>query len=90
MDNQKTLKIIDKNGNKTEYEILCAFELAQTEKNYIVFTDNTKDENGNLNVFASIYYPDNDTKLDEIETEEEWKIIESIIQQLIQEKRGHV
>lgn len=85
MDDKKILKITDKNGKELEFEILCAFELAVTEKNYVVYTDNTTDEEGNLNVFASIYYPDDDTRLDEIETEEEWEAVESMLQNIIQE-----
>ena len=45
-------------------------------ENYIVYTDNTNDENGNLNVFAAIYYPHDNSKLDSIETDEEWNEID--------------
>lgn len=84
MDDKKILKFTDKTGKEFEYEILCAFELAETEKNYIVYTNNTKDEHGNLNVFASIYYPDDDSRLDSIETEEEWEVVESMLESLKQ------
>lgn len=69
------LKIIDKDGNEKEYEILLAFYWTKTNKYYVVYTDNIEDENG-LNTYASIYYPDDNTKLDKIETEEEWNEIE--------------
>lgn len=82
MDDIKKLKITDKNGDELEYEILLAFELPKTEKNYIVYTDNTKDEYGNLNIYASIYYPNDDTRLDSIETEEEWNVVESMLKTL--------
>ena len=52
-------------------------------KNYIVYTDNTLDEEGNTKVSASIYNPDQDeTKLLPIETDKEWKIIETILDEL--------
>lgn len=70
-----TLKMIDKDGNEKEYEILLAFYWTKTNKYYVVYTDNIEDENG-LNTYASIYYPDDNTKLDKIETEEEWNEIE--------------
>lgn len=76
MNEKKTLKLIDKDGREIEYEILLAFKWAKTNKNYIVYTDNTNDENGNLNIFAAIYYPQDDSKLDAIETDEEWDEIE--------------
>lgn len=79
MEEKKMLKLTDKNGKEKEYEILSAFHLAKTGKNYVVYTDNTNDEQGNLNVFASIYYLDDDSKLDLIETEEEWYAVESAL-----------
>ncbi|MBR5370317.1 MAG: DUF1292 domain-containing protein [Bacilli bacterium] len=69
------LKMIDKDGNEKEYEILLAFYWTKTNKHYVVYTDNTEDENG-LSIYASIYYPNDNTKLDKIETEEEWNEIE--------------
>lgn len=49
----------------------------------IVYTDNTEDEEGNTKVFASIYNPDEDeTKLLPIETEKEWRIIETLLEEL--------
>ncbi len=79
MEEKKILKITDKNGKEMEYEILSTFLFAKTEKNYVIYTDNIKDEQGNLNIYASIYYPFDDTKLDNIETEEEWNAVESIL-----------
>ena len=84
MENKNMLKLIDKNGKEIEYEILSAFQLAKTGKNYVVYTDNTNDVNGNLNVFASIYYPDDDSRLDSIETEEEWNAVKSALESLKQ------
>lgn len=76
MGERKLLKIVDDLGKEIEYEILFAFKLEKTGKNYVVYTDNTIDENGDLNVFASIYYPQDNSKLDSIETEDEWEEIE--------------
>mgnify|MGYP003296401041 CR=1 FL=1 len=82
MNDKKLIKIIDDFGNETEYEILITFKWTKTNKNYIIYTDNTSDENGNLNIFASIYYPQDDTKLDAIETDEEWNEIEKRLRDL--------
>ncbi len=76
MDDKKIMKIIDTDGKEHEYEILFAFKWTKTNKNYIVYTDNTNNANGSLNVFAAIYYPNDDTKLDSIETDMEWDEIE--------------
>ena len=52
-----------------------------TNKYYIVYTDNTY-ENDKINLFASIYYPNDNTKLEEIKTQEEWNEIESRLGEL--------
>ena len=78
-----TFKIINDEGKEIECEVLFTFESDETKKNYIVYTDNTLDEEGNTKVYASIYNPDQDeTKLLPIETDKEWKIIETILDEL--------
>lgn len=84
MNETKTLKILDNNGQEQEYEILLAFKWLKTNKNYLVYTDNTKDETGNLNIFAAVYYPNDNSKLDSIETNDEWNEIEKRLTSLKQ------
>ena len=85
---KNTFSMIDENGNEIVYDVLFTFESEETGKNYIVYTDNTRDENGNIEVYASIYYPDDPkSKLEAIETEKEWKIIETILNTLQEEVR---
>ena len=81
---------INDEGKEVECEVLFTFESDETKKNYIVYTDNTLDEEGNTKVYASIYNPDQDeTKLLPIETEKEWKIIETILEELQNETANH-
>lgn len=78
-----TFKVVNDEGKEVECEVLFTFESDETGKNYIVYTDNTVDEEGNTKVYASIYNPDQDeTKLLPIETDKEWKIIETILEEL--------
>ena len=80
--------MIDEDGNETVYDILFTFESEETHKNYIVYTDNTRDEAGNVEVYASIYDPnDPHSRLEAIETEKEWKVIETILETLQEEVR---
>lgn len=81
----------DANGNDVEYSILFAFENEQDER-YIVYTDESTDENGNINVYAGIDDEDLVTgihKLKSIQSDEEWSLIEKILD-LLQEcvKKG--
>lgn len=79
-------KVVDDEGVETEYEMLLTFESDETGRNYIVYTDNIVDDDGSLRVFASIYDSDSDkSKLLPIETEEEWKMVETILKELQEE-----
>lgn len=75
--------VLDENGKETKCDILFTFDSEETGKSYIVYTDNSVDEERNTKVFASIYNPDSeDQRLMPIETEKEWKIIEIILEEL--------
>jgi len=85
---KNSFSMIDAEGNETVYDVLFTFESEETNKNYIVYTDNTKDETGNIEVYASIYDPnDPHSKLEAITTEKEWKVIETILDTLQEEVR---
>ncbi len=85
---KNTFSMLDENGKEVVYDVLFTFESEETGKNYIVYTDNQKDETGNIEVYASIYYPnDPQSKLEAIETEKEWKVIETILETLQEEVR---
>ena len=45
-------------GEQIECEVLFTYEDKKTGKNYIVYTDNTEDEEGNTKVYASIFDPE--------------------------------
>lgn len=85
---ENKFRIIDKNGKKVEYEVLFTFESDETKKNYMVYTDNTTDEEGNTRVYASIFDPDaKPIELLPIETEREWKVIETILESIQEENK---
>ena len=83
---ENSFTLIDENGNEVVYDVLFTFESEETNKNYIVYTDNSKDESGNIEVYASVYYPDEEnSRLEAIETDKEWKTIETILETLQEE-----
>ena len=86
MNKKNKFTVIDKNGKEIECEVFFTFESEETGKNYIVYTDNTKDSNGNIRVFASIYDPNKeDSELLPIKSNKEWKIIETILESIQEE-----
>jgi uncharacterized protein YrzB (UPF0473 family) len=91
MEEKMTFKVKNNEGKEVEYEVLFTFDSDETKKSYMVYTDDSKDENGNIRVFASSYIPgDETTELFPIETEKEWKIIDTILKELQEESKGEV
>ena len=83
---KNTFTMLDENGKEVEYDVLFTFENEETNKNYIAYTDNTKDEEGNIQVYASTYDPeDPEGKLEAINSEKEWKVIETMLETLQEE-----
>lgn len=90
MNKENTFKVIDKDGKEINFEILFTFESNETNKNYMVYTDNTKDENDNVRVYASVFVPDKEPlELLPVETEREWKIIETILESIEEENKNN-
>ena len=72
--------VTDKSGKTVEYEILFTFDSNETNKSYIVFTDNTLDEDGSVVTYAATYDKKGDTlELQDIETDQEWNLIENLL-----------
>ena len=89
MENKIIIK--NENGESIECEVLFTFDSEETEKSYIVYTDNTKDELGNIKVYANTYDKDSESgALGQIETEEEWATIESIFASINDNKESSV
>lgn len=71
--------IQDINGVEKTCDILFTFDSKETNKSYIVYTDNELDDLGNIKVYANIYDAFSDSgNLLPVETEEEWTLIEQI------------
>ena len=72
-------KIIE-NGKEIECNIVLTFR-DDNNINYIVYTDGTKDEDGELEIYASRYkMVDNSFLLEEIVNDYEWDLIYNITQ----------
>ena len=87
-DELGTVYVTGPDGRRIKCDILFTFT-GQTGKDYIVYTDNTLDEAGNVQVYANTYEPGvPNNPMEEIETEEEWDVIRlmlSRMQELIRE-----
>jgi len=86
MKEKDTFVVKNDLGEEVVCHVLFTFDSDETGKSYIVYTDNSKDETGNVQVYASIYNPeDPNSKLEPIESEKEWKVIDTILNTLQEE-----
>jgi len=88
MNNKKNLSyftVKDSKGKEIEYEILFTFESEDTNKKYIVYTDNEKDDEGMIKTYASSYTNEEGNeevlKLNKIEDEKDWSLVEKVLEQ---------
>lgn len=83
---KNTFKVLNNEGKEVTCNILFTFDSDETGKSYIAYTDNSRDEEGNVQVYASIFNPnDPNTKLEAITSEKEWKVVETILDTLQEE-----
>lgn len=82
-EKERFFTVTDNEGKTIEYEILFTFDSDETKKSYIVFTDNNKDEAGSIITYAATYDKTGDKLvLGSIETDKEWNLIESLLNQI--------
>lgn len=75
-------------GKDIECHLLFTFESESTGKVYIVYTDGSTDENGDLSVFASAveeYINDEDVTFSAITTQAEWDEIDEKLEEYLRE-----
>lgn len=81
MKNKLTFKLTE-DGITKEYFIIKMITNKDNNKNYIIYTEN----NDNKNVYASTFeINDNELKLHEIENDDEWDYIDSILSNIGEE-----
>ena len=81
--------VLNDQGKEVECEVLFTFESEETQKNYIVYTDNSVDVDGSTKVYASTFDPEgNNPELKPIESDKEWKVIETILAEIQEAVKG--
>ena len=85
--NKKIKKITAGDGSVEEVEVLLAFEFNDTKKEYVIYTKNETDENGNVTIYAaSVNKNGEQIELGNIETDEEWSRIKDVLRELSKEQ----
>ena len=77
-----SITLVDEEGNEELYQILLTFESDDFNKNYVLVYPAAADEDEEVELFAFSYEnPDEDLEgqLSDIETDEEWDMIEEVL-----------
>lgn len=83
MEEKQIMSIVNENGETEEVEVVLAFEFKDNKKEYVVYTKNEKDENGNVTVYVSnVDRSQGEPKLMGVESEEEWTRIKDVLREL--------
>ncbi|WP_017728596.1 DUF1292 domain-containing protein [Halalkalibacterium ligniniphilum] len=92
-EEKERIIIPDENGDEHLFDELFKFTVDETEKSYILLTpvgENEEDEEGETEVFAFRYEDkedeENDIALFPIETDEEWAIVEEMLNTFTEEE----
>ena len=83
MLDSNSLYVKDENGNEKRMTILFTFDNEVTKKQYVVFKDPEQDED---EVYASAY--DENGQLLPIETDEEWEMVEEVINTFVEDNEN--
>lgn len=83
MDKQLLTKV---NGEIKKYDIIIDFTSNDTNKNYVFYTDNTKNENGEVIIYMGSYIIEDELYvISPIETDEEKELCNNILRDLKEE-----
>lgn len=78
------INAIDTNGNIKEYDTILTFYSEEFNKHYVVYTDNTYNENDELNIYFNSYYPDSsETMVQNIEDKIEYNKVKTKINKIL-------
>ena len=76
------ITLVDEEGNEELYQILLTFESEEFEKSYVLLYPASADADEEVDLFAFRYEnPDSDLEgqLEDVETDEEWDMIEEVL-----------
>lgn len=77
----ENITITNSKGEKMNYHVLFTFDSKEFKKSYVVYTDFSKDENSDINVYYSSYKDGNLSKLEKVESKEEIELIDKLLEE---------
>lgn len=82
--NNKNIMITTKpDGTKEQVEVLLAFKFNDNNKEYVIYTKNEVDENGNVTIYISNVIKNGDVvTLTTVADDNEWTRIKNVLREL--------
>ena len=84
MDENRMIKILDENGMEKQVEVIAYFTLTLNNKDYLIYTENKTDANGNVEVYTSeVVQKDGEvTELIGIDDDNVWADIKKVMSEI--------
>ncbi len=83
MDEKKMINITLENGTKEDVEVLLSFKFNDTNKEYLIYTKNETDDNGNVTIYvSSVTRVGDEVTLNTVSDDAEWTRIKDLLREL--------
>jgi uncharacterized protein YrzB (UPF0473 family) len=84
MNDKKSIMVTTMpDGSKEEVEVLLGFKFNDNNKEYVIYTKNEVDENGNVTIYISNVTRDgNNAALSTVSDDNEWTRIKNVLREL--------
>jgi uncharacterized protein YrzB (UPF0473 family) len=86
---ENNITVVDENGNEQLCEILFTFDSDKFNKSYVLYYPISDNDDEEIEIHASSFTPsenNEDGELSPIETEEEWDMIEEMLNTFLDEE----
>ena len=83
METGRAFEAINESGETVECEVIMLYHALQNDKEYVFYTDQSYDEDGSLNLYASRYLGEEDGKmiLEDVQDEREWQLLDKALEE---------
>lgn len=82
MEGQEKI-VVEKDGKKVECDVLFTFDCDELSKSYIGYTDYSKDDNGDINIYAcAVNHLSVDNYIESITDPKELEMVNSVIEDI--------
>ena len=83
MEEKKMITLTLENGTKEEVELLLSFKFNDNNKEYVIYTKNEIDENGNVTIYVSnVTRVGDENTLNTVSDDNEWSRIKDLLREL--------